>query len=291
MRRHGVPGAGYIHEGMLPWWTDPHLKIRFFRPLSSLLMWIDHRVLVTPLLAHLHSLVWFVLFLLAARRVVDRVLAPRAARWAFWTLCLAGYHAGTVLWISARNGLCASTVALLALQMHLADRLYGRPVRSFRVAAIFALSLLFAETSLGLVAMLVAVEALAVREPVVERVKAVAPTALLAAVYLIVYSTLGCGVVGAGGYIDPIREPLQFLGALPARWMTLVAEALIGLLSELTLVIPGLIRVTGALGAVALALVGYALYRTRGDLPHRYAEALAAGSLFALVPTVGECSE
>lgn len=71
---------GYIHEGMLPWWTDPQLKIRFLRPLSSLLMWVDHRVLVTPLLGHLHSLVWFVLFLLVARRVVDCVLPPRAAR-------------------------------------------------------------------------------------------------------------------------------------------------------------------------------------------------------------------
>lgn len=151
------------------------------------------------------------------------------------------------------------TVALLALQMHLADRLDGRPVRSFRVAAIFALSLLFAETSLG-------ARRDAGRGGGARCARAgrragealVAPTALLAAVYLIVYSTLGYGVVGAGGGTSINPEPLEF-GALPARWMTLVAEALIGLLSELTLVIPGLIRVTGALGAVALALVGYAV--------------------------------
>lgn len=277
----------YIHEGMLPWWSDPQLKIRFFRPLSSLLMWVDHRVLVTPLLAHLHSLAWFVLYLLAARRIIDRVLSPRAARWALWTLCLAGYHAGTVLWPSARNGLCASTVALLALRTHLDDRLDDRSVRSLRVAALFALSLLFAETALGLVPMLLAVEAFAVRKPFAERVRAVAPTALLAVAYLIAYSKLGYGVAGAGGYIDPIREPMQFLRALPGRWMTLVAEALVGAASEITLVVPGAMVVTGALGAVALALAVYALHRTRGDRPHRYAEAIALGSLFALVPTVG----
>ncbi len=278
---------GYIQEGMLPWWSDPLLKIRFLRPLSSLLMWVDHRVLGSPLFGHLHSLLWFALYLVVAEKFIHRLLPPRAARWAFWTLCLAGYHAGTVFWISARNGLCASVVALLALQTHLDDRLDGKPVRSLRVAAIFALSLLFGETALGLVPMLVAAEAFAVRGPIAERVKAAAPTVLVALLYLGVYSTLGYGVVGAGGYIDPIREPLHFLSALPARWMTLVSEALVGTVSEITVVVPGAIKVTGALGALALALVSYALHRTRGDRPHRYVEALAVGSLLALVPTAG----
>lgn len=278
---------GYLHEGMLPWWSDPLLKIRFLRPLSSLLMWVDHRVLVTPLLGHLHSLGWFVLYLVCARRVLDRVLSPRAARWALWTLCLAGYHAGTVLWLSARNGLSASTVALLALHTHLDDRLDDRPVRSLRVAALFALSLLFAETALGLVPMLLAVEALAVRKPVADRVRAVAPTALVAVAYLVVYAALGYGVSGAGGYLDPIHEPLRFIAQLPVRWMTLVSEALVGTLSEIALVVPASLPVTGALGALALGLAGYALHRTRGDRPDRYVEALAVGSLLALVPAVG----
>src|SRR5262245_22632556 len=29
---------------MLPWWTDPHLKISFFRPLSSLTHFVDERL-------------------------------------------------------------------------------------------------------------------------------------------------------------------------------------------------------------------------------------------------------
>ncbi len=278
---------GYIREGMLPWWSDPRLKIRFLRPLSSLLMWADHRVLQTPLLGHLHSLLWFVAFLIVARRVIDRVLPPRGARWAFWTLCLAGYHAGTVLWIAARNGLSAATISLVALYTHLDDRLSDRPVRSLRVAALFALSLMFAETALGLVPMLLAVEALAVRRPLADRVRALAPTVSFTAVYLVAYAALGYGVAGTGGYIDPLREPVHFLRVMPARWMTLVAEALVGVISEITLVLPGAMAVTGTLGAVALALVTYALHRTRDDRPHRYVEALAVGSLLALVPTLG----
>ena len=45
----------------------------------------------------------------------------------------------------------------------------------------------------------------------------------------------------AGGYLDPIGEPLRFLGELPARSMTLVAEALVGTVSEITLVAPVLV--------------------------------------------------
>src|SRR5690606_30499717 len=43
----------------------------------------------------------------------------------------------------------------------------------------------------------------------------------------------------------------------------------------------------GAVGALALLLVSYALYRTREDRSHRYVEALAVGSLLAIVPAVG----
>ena len=33
--------AVMLERGILPWWADPELKVRFFRPLSSLLLWID----------------------------------------------------------------------------------------------------------------------------------------------------------------------------------------------------------------------------------------------------------
>ena len=33
-----------LDQGAIPWWSDPHLTIRFLRPLPSALVWADHRL-------------------------------------------------------------------------------------------------------------------------------------------------------------------------------------------------------------------------------------------------------
>ncbi|HEY2369758.1 MAG TPA: hypothetical protein VGH87_25340, partial [Polyangiaceae bacterium] len=48
--------AALVDRGVFPWWTHPHLVIRFFRPLSSALRWLDFRVSDSPLVHHVHSL-------------------------------------------------------------------------------------------------------------------------------------------------------------------------------------------------------------------------------------------
>lgn len=47
-------------QGSMPWFTDGELRLRFFRPLSSFLLVLDHRLFANNALpAHLHSLAWF----------------------------------------------------------------------------------------------------------------------------------------------------------------------------------------------------------------------------------------
>ena len=59
---------------MLPWWTDPELKIAFFRPVSSLTHWLDERLWPSsPVLMHLHSLAWFGVLLVAAAAAYRRL--------------------------------------------------------------------------------------------------------------------------------------------------------------------------------------------------------------------------
>ena len=51
-----------LDMGVFPWWTDPSLVVRFLRPLSSLLLWADHKAFGRiALLFHLHSLLWWAL--------------------------------------------------------------------------------------------------------------------------------------------------------------------------------------------------------------------------------------
>src|SRR5882724_2555685 len=43
-------------RGPFPWWTDPDLKLRFFRPISSALFLLDHAIFGhAPLGYHIHA--------------------------------------------------------------------------------------------------------------------------------------------------------------------------------------------------------------------------------------------
>src|SRR3954471_9488576 len=52
--------AALLDRGVIPWWSDPHLTIRFLRPLSSLLVWVDHRLFGNEAFGpHVFSFVWW----------------------------------------------------------------------------------------------------------------------------------------------------------------------------------------------------------------------------------------
>ena len=69
-----------LDRGLLPWWSHPQLKVRFLRPLSSALLYADHRVFGDhPLLSHLHSFAWWAAAVLAAGALYRRTLTSRAA--------------------------------------------------------------------------------------------------------------------------------------------------------------------------------------------------------------------
>ena len=52
--------AFQLDKGSSPWWTSDQIKTNFFRPLSSLTLAFDYSLWPdTPLLMHIHSLLWF----------------------------------------------------------------------------------------------------------------------------------------------------------------------------------------------------------------------------------------
>src|SRR5580698_9781841 len=67
-----------LDRGFLPWWTDPRITLRFFRPLSSALLYYEHKWLdAWPFVMHLHSFAWWALAVLAARALFRRYLPTR----------------------------------------------------------------------------------------------------------------------------------------------------------------------------------------------------------------------
>src|SRR5687767_6253480 len=53
-----------MEQGAFPWYTDPDFAIAFFRPLSSLSLWLDHTLWPNnTAVMHLHSMLWYTLLL------------------------------------------------------------------------------------------------------------------------------------------------------------------------------------------------------------------------------------
>ena len=115
-----------IDAGELPWWTDPAVKLAFWRPLSSLTHVVDWTVWPdSPLLMHAQNLVWFALALLAVA-VFDRrffgVPGWGGAAWAgglaTWLYAIDDAHAPAVGWIANRNAMIAVAMALPVMVLH-----------------------------------------------------------------------------------------------------------------------------------------------------------------------------
>ena len=59
--------AALLDRGVIPWWSDPHLTVRFLRPLPSLCVWLDHRLFGNESFGpHVLSFLWWAAAVLAA---------------------------------------------------------------------------------------------------------------------------------------------------------------------------------------------------------------------------------
>jgi hypothetical protein len=108
-----------MNEGVFPWWTDPGVRLAFFRPLSGITHWIDwHWLDGKTGWMHLHSFGWYAA-LLGALALTYRRFAPGAT--ALLALLLYGIddaHAPTVGWIANRSALLAVCFSVLAVGAH-----------------------------------------------------------------------------------------------------------------------------------------------------------------------------
>ncbi|HEY4393352.1 MAG TPA: hypothetical protein VGP64_04795 [Polyangia bacterium] len=198
-----------------PYFAAPNLELRFLRPLSSALMALDHALFGRrPVPYHVHTLLWYAA-LLALVGALYRRAAPRSL-WllAFLIFCLDDGHGLSVTFIAARNAVVSCVLVWLGLGAHLRWRIHGWRPGAVLAPLLGALGLAAGEMGLAALAYVVAWE-ICERRPGWRR--ALAPTALLVAVYLFIYRLLGAGAHGSGAYLDPFGDPLGYLAELPAR--------------------------------------------------------------------------
>ena len=273
-------------HGLLPWWTDPTLTIRFLRPLSSALLWVDHQLFGEhPLWPHLHSFLWWMAVVIGAAALFRRLFTPRVATMATFLFALAPCHAIPLAWLANREALVSLTLGIAGLLALLRVRESGRGWDALLAAVCFAISFAAGEYAISLTGYIVALE-LMNKGALSRRALTLLPFALPAIVYLGIRSWMGFGSRGSGFYTDPLHDPVAFSLDAPRRAAILMIDAWLGLDQNT-------VNVSSSRWWVAiLAIVLFAFFappiqrslRERGPEEQHAARWLLLGALLALIP-------
>jgi len=272
--------ARHRHIGNLPWWTSPELSMRFFRPLSSLDLALDHALLdAGGILSHLHGLLWYGALLTLVYQLYCALFDRRVARFATPLYALAGWHTMSLAFVAARHALVTAVFAVWSLQV-LVQRQNAAPQRAWLAALPFLVALLAGESALLVVPLMLGFGV--VRFGWAGAVRRLAPILAAALLYGIAYAAAGLGARGSALYLEPLSW--QFVVELPPRWLALVADAFGSLAADATLL--GARPVQLVWGLIALGLVALVL-RWQLDRDHergRLLVGLVCGSLIAMIP-------
>ena len=285
----GEATEALIADGSLPWWTSTQLRVRFFRPLAGALLAADNALFgLSPLGYHVHSLLWWVLWLAGMALLLRRVLSPPLALLAFALFALDDAHWAPVGWIAARNASVSMAGVVWGALAYLRFREDGwRPGAALAVAA-WALALLGGEVAVSGFMYVVAYElGRARREGAARAWRGLLPLGILLAAYAIVYRLTGSGVGGSGVYLDPLRDPVGFATAglrrVPAQWGALLLSAPLDLWvlapAQPILIAVGLVAAAGAVPWFWMAS------RALAPSDRDAARWLALGAALSLPPT------
>lgn len=305
LRERGVFGAFAFHAsdpqlrrsallaardaGHTPWWVDPDFHQAFLRPLSSVSHALDFALWPDAIwMMHLTNIALYALIILIAGALYRRLEFSRPAL-GIATLFYAvnGSHSMTVAWISGRNTLLAVMLGLTAVLCHV--RGAGRDPRApvalrWRLLGAIALCGGMFSAELGLAAAgYVLAHALVLRHgPLVQRLSALWPHAIVIALWLGVYTSGGYGALGSGFYHGPAQTPVLFVYGL----LTCIPIYLASQLTWPYATLSGLLPHGPAIAAVASLGLLFALRKLLGSVLRTHASArfLLLGGLLSLLP-------
>lgn len=279
--------SALIERGFLPWWTDPKMELRFLRPLSSALLWLDYRVFGENgiVFEHLHSLFWWALASVGLFTLLKRQFSPRVATLGVLVFAIAPCHDLPLTWIANREALVSVAIGTFALIAYSRWRERRRARDGLASLALFTLAMLAGEYSLCFAGYALAIELTRPPEPLGRRAVGMSPFALPVLVYLATRHSLHYGAFGTGYYHDPLRDFGAYASSVPRRFSLLFAMCWAGIDDR-----PWAYEVGWKLAlllGVTVALLVVPLRRTLRELDEnarRRATWLVLGSTLALAP-------
>jgi hypothetical protein len=271
--------------GALPWWSSPHLQLNFWRPISALTHWVDYRLFphaAWPM--HLHSLLWYGLFIALVTRHYRQLLGScTAAGLAAFMYTIDDARAFAISWICNRNAILTMALGLVSLGLHVRWRRDGYRPGALLAPLVFGISLLAGESAMGTLAYLAAFALFLDRASWWRRLLTLAPYAVLVVVWRTVYLSLGYKAAASGWYVDPGVEPLRFLGLVLRRAPILLLGQWLAPPSDITMFAQDGLEIGLLLAALPLlAFLGWLLWPVMRRSPE--ARFWTAGMLLSLVP-------
>jgi hypothetical protein len=279
--------AVLFDRGVIPWWTHPRLVVRFFRPLSSALLWGDHTLFGHHLvLHHVHSLVWWALAVLGVHALFRRSFPRRAAILGTAVFAFAPCHAMPLVWLANREALVSATLGVWGLVWYTRWR-DGRRVRdALGSVLLFSAAVLAGEYTLGFVGYVLAIELVRRREPIARRALGLSVFALPVAAYLAAHVALHYDAHGSGFYRNPLHDFGAYAHGAPRRLAILLGSAWLGVDDTWTASSWWALTLLGV-GTVAVLAVPLArVVRGLESDERRRATWLLAGSVLSLAPVL-----
>lgn len=251
---------------LLPWWSDPELKISFYRPLSSLLHRLDYAAWPAhPELMYVHSLIWFAVLLVLIVRLYAAFETSRVvATLATWLYALNDAHGTDVAWLSNRNALISAVGALAALLAHRRARRDGHAPSRVLAPLWLAFSLFAGELGASTWGYLIAYALVFEAGSLWRRLSSLASFALVTLGWLAMYLESGAGTHASGVYLHPLGDLPTFAAELPRRASLLVGAALGPIPAELSFLGPAALRPAWLI--VALLWAGAFVWIARREL-------------------------
>jgi len=271
--------------GILPWWCARDLRVALARPVTALTHQADYALWPNNFVAqHVHSLLWFALGVGLVAVLYRRVHgATAAAGLAGLFFAVEDAHAMPAGWLANRNALVCLVGGTAVILLHLAWRRTGKPAHLLAALAALALALGAGEAALGALAYVAAWQITVERKSWLARLVPLLPYGAVVVIWRILYGHAGYGTQDSALYLDPGRQPLEFLALLPARWPVLVAAQWFQVPVDIWLILSRTgQRVLVAMAAALVALLVGLLW----DLAHkeRLARFWLLGMGLSLVP-------
>lgn len=277
-------------RGILPWHIPLDLKARMWRPVTAGTHILDDAVARDlPVVAHLHSIAWGMLLVLLVALLFRRIegTASRAAAAVGGLAALAftvdEARGWPIAWIANRNALICGVCGVGVLLLYDRWRRDGWRAGAFAAPLLFVLGLFAGEAAIATTAYLFAYALFVDTGPRRQRLVRLMPYALIVVGWRASWSALNYGTANSALYLDPITQPLAWLGGLTWRAPALLGDQFFSFPSMISSFLPAAVMLgVGAVFALLLAAL-FALARPllRG---HPTAAFWATGMLLSLLP-------